>query len=362
VFLEGRSCHNKTGTLLEGIANWGVEKQTLTEEEILNNAREAVRWYVANGCLSIRTHVDTTLPSLINLKALLRLREEIKDTVDLQIVAFPQDGIFTDPAFAGLMERAVEMGADVVGGIPHNEFTREDGVADVEFAFNLAEKKGLRIDIHCDETGDAQSRFVEVMAKETIRRGLQGRVTASHTTAMHNYDNDYAFKLLGILKRADMQMVTNPFDNSVLQNRNDGYPRRRGHTRVDQLLARGVNVGIGHDSIMDPWYPLGRASLLQAANLFLHYGHFSGFDQVNTLFDLVTVNNARILGLTDYGIAVGKPATLALLDAKDEAEAIRLESPCRAVISRGRVVARTQPAQTTVQLCGADKSVDFKRS
>ncbi|MCK9169962.1 MAG: amidohydrolase family protein, partial [Treponema sp.] len=233
VFLEGRTVHNKTGTLLEGIANWGIEKETLTEDEILANARKAVRWYIANGVLKIRTHVDTTLKSLINLRALLRLKEEVKEFVDIQIVAFPQDGIFTDPSFSVLMEEAVKDGCGVVGGIPHNEFTREDGVRDVLRAFDLAEKYGCLIDIHCDETGDPESRFIEVMAKETINRGLQGRVTASHATAMHNYNNDYAFKLIGILKRAGMNVVTNPFDNSVLQNRNDGYPRHRGHTRVD---------------------------------------------------------------------------------------------------------------------------------
>ncbi len=361
VFLDGRNTYNRSGTLLEGIKNWGTEKLTLTEEEIYQNALRAVRWYVANGTLKIRTHVDTTLESLINVRALTKLRDDVKDTVDIQIVAFPQDGIFTAEPFAELMERSLKMGCDVVGGIPHNELTREDGVKDVEYAFELAEKYGCLVDIHCDETGDAQSRFVETMARETIRRGMQGRVTASHTTAMHNYDNDYAFKLIGILARADMQMVTNPFDNSVLQNRNDGYPRRRGHTRADELLARGVNVCIGHDSIMDPWYPMGKASMLAAANLFMHYGHFSGHDQIPVLFDMITGNSARALRAQDsYGIGVGKPADFVVLDAKDEYDAIRLESECLFVVRGGRVVSRAEPAVRRVTLAGRESAVTFK--
>ena len=363
VFLEGRTVHNKTGTLLEGIANWGIEKETLTEDEILANARKAVRWYIANGVLKIRTHVDTTLKSLINLRALLRLKEEVKEFVDIQIVAFPQDGIFTDPSFSVLMEEAVKDGCGVVGGIPHNEFTREDGVRDVLRAFDLAEKYGCLIDIHCDETGDPESRFIEVMAKETINRGLQGRVTASHATAMHNYNNDYAFKLIGILKRAGMNVVTNPFDNSVLQNRNDGYPRHRGHTRVDELLKRGVNVCIGHDSIMDPWYPMGKASMLSAANLFLHYGHFSGYDEIPSLFDMITVNSAKTMCVeNEYGIEKGKAADLIILDAPDEYEAIRLESECLYVIRHGTVISECTPARRVLHTGTETHEVTFSRS
>jgi cytosine deaminase len=275
-------------------------------------------------------------------------------------VAFPQDGIFTAPEAQDLMKKAVDMGADVVGGIPHNEFTREDGVQDVIFAFDLAESRNLLIDIHVDETGDDQSRFVEVMAKETILRGMEGRVTASHTTAMHNYNNDYAFKLIGILNRARMNMITNPFDNSVLQNRTDGYPRRRGHTRVDELIARGVNVSIGHDSIMDSWYPMGKGSMLQGANLLLHTAHMSGYSQMDDLFDMITVNSAKTMNLDDYGIESGNSADLIILDAKDEMEAIRLESECLYVIRKGEIVMETKPAERVFRPETENRKIDFK--
>ena len=352
---------NMSGTLLEGIQIWGERKPHLTKEILKQNAIEAIKWEVANGTLRIRTHADTTDPTLLTLESLLEVKDEVKDLVDLQIVAFPQDGIYTSPEGVALMKRAMEMGADVVGGIPHNEFTREDGVQDVEFVFELAEKYQALIDIHVDETGDDQSRFVEVMAKETINRGMQGLVTASHTTAMHNYNNDYCFKLLGILKRADMNMITNPFDNSVLQNRTDGYPRKRGHTRVDELLARGVNVSIGHDSIMDPWYPLGVGSMIQAANLLVHTAHMSGYDQFSQLMDMITINSAKTMHIEDtYGIEVGKPADFVILDAKTDMEAIRLVCECLYVVRRGKVVSETKPASRLLNFKGQEESIDFK--
>ncbi len=351
---------NTSGTLLEGIQIWGERKKALTKDIIKKNAMEAIKWEVANGTLKIRTHADTTDPSLLTVEALVELREEVKELVDLQIVAFPQDGIYTSPDGLTLLKKALDMGADVVGGIPHNEFTREDGVDDVLSVFELAEKRDLLVDIHVDETGDDQSRFVEVMAKETIVRGMSGRVTASHTTAMHNYNNDYAFKLLGIIKRSGMHMITNPFDNSVLQNRTDGYPRRRGHTRVDELLDRGINVCIGHDSIMDPWYPLGRGSMLQAANLLFHTAHMSGLEQIKQLFDMITVYSAKTMNLNDYGIAVGNSADLIILDAESEMEAIRLESECLYVIRKGRVVMKTRPAERVFNPSSDKERIDFK--
>lgn len=361
VLSVGDPRYNMTGTLLEGIQIWGERKPDLTKEIIKKNAIEAIKWEVANGTLKIRTHADTTDPTLLTVESLLEVKDEMKDLVDLQIVAFPQDGVYTSPEGEKLMRRALDMGADVVGGIPHNEFTREDGVRDVEFAFELAEKYHRLIDIHVDETGDDQSRFVEVMAKLAINNGMQGLVTASHTTAMHNYNNDYAFKLIGILKRAGMNMITNPFDNSVLQNRTDGYPRRRGHTRVDELHSRGVNVSIGHDSIMDPWYPMGKGSMLQAANLLLHTAHMSGYDQIPALFDMITVNSARTMNIQDqYGIEEGKPADLIVLDAKTEMDAIRLMSECLYVIRKGKCVAATAPAVRKLSFNDVVQEIDFK--
>lgn len=361
VLSVGDPRYNDSGTLLEGIQIWGERKPYLTKEIIKRNAIEAIKWEVANGTLKIRTHADTTDPTLLTVESLLEVKEEMKELVDLQIVAFPQDGIFTSPNGLILMERSLQMGVDVVGGIPHNEFTREDGVKDVETVFNLAERFNALIDIHVDETGDDQSRFVEVMAKETINRGWQGRVTASHTTAMHNYNNDYAFKLLGILKRAEMNMITNPFDNSVLQNRTDGYPRRRGHTRVDELLARGVNVSIGHDSIMDPWYPMGKGSMLQAANLLMHTAHMSGYRQIPQLLDMITINSAKTMHIeNEYGLEVGKPADMVILDAATEFDAIRLMSECLYVIRKGKVVSKTEPAKRQFTFQGEERNIDFK--
>lgn len=355
--------YNESGTLLEGIRIWGERKSGLTRQVIVDNAVEAVLWEFANGVQFIRTHADATDPKLLTVEALLEVKDRVKDLVDIQIVAFPQDGVFTTPDGEKLMRRAMDIGADVVGGIPHNEFTREDGVRDVEFAFALAERHSAMIDIHCDETGDDQSRFVEVMAKLAIAGGMGERVTASHATAMHNYNNDYAFKLLGVAKRAKMNFITNPFDNSVLQNRTDGYPRRRGHTRVDEMTERSVNVCIGHDSIMDPWYPMGKGSMLQAANLLMHTAHMSGFGQIGALFDMITDNSARTLQVEDrYGIAPGRPANLVVFDAENEFDAIRLGSECLFVIRGGAVALRTVPARRSLDFAGFRRDVDFRAS
>ncbi len=352
--------YNMSGTLLEGIQIWGERKPNLTKEIIKRNAIKAIKWEVANGTLKIRTHADVCDPRLLGVRALLEVREEMKDLVDLQIVAFPQDGIFAFKDGEKLIEEALKMGVDVVGGIPHNELTREDGVRDIEYVFELAQKYNCLVDVHCDETGDDQSRFVEVMAKLTIDNDMHGRVTASHTTAMHNYNNDYAFKLIGILKRADMNMITNPFDNAVLQNRTDGYPRKRGHTRVEEMLDRAVNVCIGHDSIMDPWYPLGKGSMLQAANLLLHYAHLSGYDEIYKLYDMITNYSAKALNIQDdYGIEVGKTADMIILNANDEMDAIRLLSECLYVIRKGNVVAATKPAKSEVIFDEITEHIDF---
>ncbi len=360
VLSVGDPRYNRSGTLLEGIQIWGDRKPNLTKEVIKKNAIQAIKWAVANGTLKIRTHADTTDPTLITAQALLEVKEEMKDLVDIQVVAFPQDGIFATKNGDKLMERAMEMGCDVVGGIPHNELTREDGVRDIEFVFELAKKYNALIDVHCDETGDDQSRFVEVMAKLTIDNNMKGLVTASHTTAMHNYNNDYAYKLIGILKRADMNMITNPFDNSVLQNRTDGYPRKRGHTRVDELNSRGVNVSIGHDSVMDPWYPLGKYSMLMAANLLVHTAHMSGYEQFSHLLDMITINSAKTLNVeNEYGIEVGKPADMVILNADNDMDAIRLMSECLYVIRKGNIVSTTEPAKSKVIIQGITEHIDF---
>ncbi len=359
VLTVGQPRHNLSGSLFEGIAIWGERVKDLTVEDVKRRVAQVLRWQVANGVLFVRSHVDVCDPKLTALRALLEVREEFADQITLQLVAFPQQGIQSFPDGEALMRRAIEMGADVVGGIPHFELTREYGEQSVKFAVALAHEFNKQVDIHCDETDDEHSRFLEVLAAETIRLNMQGRVTASHTTAMHSYNNAYAGRLIVNVARAGLHMVTNPLDNAVLQGRFDHYPIRRGHTRVKELLAAGVNVCLGHDSVMDPWYPLGKADPLQAAFTLAHYGQMSGFEEIRTLIDMITVNGARALGLTDYGLEAGCRADLVLFDAPSESDAIRLMAPRRLVIRGGKVVARTEPARHSVMWKGKDEPVDF---
>ena len=356
----GKPRYNMSGTLIEGINIWGERMVGLTKETIKQNARDVIKWEVANGSMFLRSHVDATEPTGVVVEALLEVKEEMKDLCDLQLVAFPQECIFTFPEAPRMMEDCMKKGCDVVGGLPYMEYSPEDGLRDVKFVFDLAEKYGAMIDIHCDENTDDQSRYVEAMARETIVRGMQGRVTASHTTAMHNYNNDYAFKLMGFLKKAEMNMITNPFANSCLQNRTDGYPRHRGHTRVDELLANGINVCIGSDDIMDPWYPMGKGSPLAGAYLLMNYAQLSGYSQVPQLIDMITCNSAKTMCLKGYGLKVGNPANMIVLDAESEFDAIRLQSECLWVIRNGRVVSHTEPARRTVTFRGQDEKIDFK--
>jgi cytosine deaminase len=360
VLTVGQPRPNLSGSLFEGIAIWADRVKSLTVEDVKRRAGKVLRWQLANGVQHVRTHVDVCDPELRALRALVELRQEIGDQMDLQLVAFPQQGIFSYEGGPELMRRAVGLGADVVGGIPHYELTRELGVKSVEFTFALAAEHGLSVDIHCDETDDDHSRFVEVMAAETIRLGMAGRVTASHTTAMHSYNNAYAYRLIRNLARAGMHMVTNPLDNSVLQGRFDSYPIRRGHTRVKELMEAGINVCIGHDSVMDPWYPLGYGDPVQAAFVLAHYGQMSGAEELPRLIDMITRNPARALGLEDYGLREGGPADLVAFDAPSEVDTIRLVPRRRLVLRRGRVVARTEPARTTVVWNGREEPVDFQ--
>lgn len=359
VLTAGEPRPNMTGSLFEGIAIWSDRVRRLTVEDVKARARTVLRWQLANGVLHVRSHVDVCDHDLRALRGLVELRNEVGDQLDIQLVAFPQQGIYSFEGGESLMRKAVELGADAVGGIPHYELTREYGERSIRFAMELAAEHGLRVDIHCDETDDDQSRFLEVMAAETLRLGLSGRVTASHTTAMHSYGNAYAYRLIDNVKRAGLHMVTNPLDNSVLQGRFDSYPIRRGHTRVKELLAAGVNVCLGHDSVMDPWYPLGYADPLQAAFVLVHYGQMSGQSELETLFEMITTRPAQALGITNYGLSEGSPADLVVFDASSELDALRLGAPRRLVLRGGKVVARTQPAQTTVVWDGTEEPVDF---
>jgi cytosine/creatinine deaminase len=348
---------NESGTLFEGIQIWSERKKTLSHEDVVARATRLLKWQAAQGVLHVRTHADVTDPEFTGLKALLEVKEKVRGWVDVQIVAFPQEGMLSYPKGVALMEEALMLGADVVGGIPHYEHTREMGVESVKESFRLAEKHHKPIDIHCDETDDPHSRFLEVMAAEAIRTGMGARVTASHTTAFGSYDNAYAFKLMGFLREANINFVANPLINITLQGRYDTYPKRRGITRVKELWQNGLNVSLGYDDIMDPWYPLGTGGMLQPAHMAVHACHMTSRKEVMACFDMVTENAARTLGVDDYGITEGNPANLVLVDAPDRWDAIRRLAPTTLVIKDGEVIAQTRPPET--RLMG--EAVDFQR-
>lgn len=350
---------NESGTLQEAITIAAERKQLVTKDEIKQLAKKVITWLVANGVLHIRAHTDFS-PDFIKLQAILELKEELRNYVDIQIVAFPQEGLFTIKGADELLEEAVKMGADVIGGLPQAEITREDGIEQIRYIFNLAEKYGKLIDIHTDETGDSQSRYLEVIAKYALNFGMPGRVTASHTTALHNYQNDYAQKVISHVKQAEMNIVTNPFSNTILQNRFDGYPKYRGVTRIDELLAADVNVSVGNDNIMDPFGPLGKGSMLQAVHLLAHIAHFTNNEQLKALFAMITTNGAKTLYKKEYGIKEGFQANCIVLDAENESEAIRLTSECLYVIRNGEIIVKTEPAKRKLQLGTDSFYVDFK--
>ncbi|GIW35701.1 cytosine deaminase [Meiothermus sp.] len=358
ILTEGDPRPNRSGSLWEGIAIWAERVKRLSREDVRARVLKALPWFVAHGVTHIRTHVDVCDPSLTALKALLEIKAEVAGLIDLQIVAFPQLGMFSFEGGDELVRKAVETGADVIGGIPHYEITREYGVQSVKFALSLAHETGLPVDIHCDETDDDQSRFLETMAAETLRLRLSGRVAASHTTAMHSYNNAYADKLIGNVRRAGLHIIGNPPDNAVLQGRFDHYPIRRGLTRVKELLAAGVNVAAGHDSVMDPWYPMGKGDPLHTAFVLLHLGLMSGREDREQLFPMLTSRPAAIWqgrlvrggeGLEGHAVAVGNPADLVVWPVPTEDDAIRTLPMRRYVLKRGKVVAETRPEVSYVQ-------------
>ncbi|WP_105610066.1 cytosine deaminase [Cronobacter malonaticus] len=335
---------NMSGTLFEGIERWGQRKATITHEDTKRRAHATIGMLRDHGIQHVRTHVDVTDPTLAALKAMLEVKEEARHLIDLQIVAFPQEGIESFPQGRALMEQAVEMGADVVGGIPHFENTREQGVSSVKFLMELAERTGCLVDVHCDETDDAQSRFLEVLAEETRVRGMGARVTASHTVAMGSYDNAYCSKLFRLLKRAGLSFVSCPTESIHLQGRFDTWPKRRGVTRVAELDRAGLNVCFGQDSIKDPWYPLGNGNILRVLDAGLHICHMMGYEDLKRSLDFVTDNSARAMNLGDnYGLCEGRPANLVVLDAPDDYEVVRRQAKARYSVRHGKVILRREP-------------------
>ena len=351
----GQPNWNQSGTLFEGIERWAERKSLLSHEDVKSRAWKTLKWQIANGVQYVRTHVDVSDPTLTALKAMLEVKKEIAPWVDLQIVAFPQEGILSYPNGEKLLDQAMEMGADVVGGIPHFEFTREYGVESMHIAFDIARKYNKQIDIHCDEIDDEQSRFVETVAALALKYDMGEKVTASHTTAMHSYNNAYASRLFRLLKMSKIHFVANPLVNIHLQGRFDTYPKRRGVTRVKEMLKNNINVCFGHDDVFDPWYPLGTANMLQVLHMGLHVCQLMGYGQINDGLKLVTENSAKALGLTDYGIQEGNSANFIVLPAENGFDAVRRQVPTRYSIRHGKVISETQLAKTTIHLSDSEQ-------
>ena len=353
---------NASGTLLEGIALWGELKPHLMQEALVERALAYCDWAVAKGLLAIRSHVDICDPRLLAVEALLEVKRRVAPYLDLQLVAFPQDGALRDPQAMDKLQRALAMGVDVVGGIPHFERTMADGALSVKLLCELAAARGKLVDMHCDESDDPLSRHIETLAFETQRLGLHGRVTGSHCTSMHSMDNYYVSKLLPLIAEAGVSIISNPLINITLQGRHDSYPKRRGMTRVPELLAHGVTVAFGHDCVMDPWYSLGSADMLEVASMGLHVAQMTSQAAMRQCFEAVTTSPAKIMHLEGYGITKGCHADFVLLQAQDPIEAIRLRATRLQVFRRGKRVAQTPAATASLDLPGRPATTSLMHS
>ncbi|MBN3728165.1 cytosine deaminase [Burkholderia sp. Ac-20379] len=344
---------NRSGTLFEGIERWSQRKATITHADTKARAHTAIAMLRDHGIQHVRTHVDVTDPTLAALAAMLEVKAEARGLIDLQIVAFPQEGIESFDGGRALMTRAIEMGADVVGGIPHFENTREQGVSSIQFLMELAERSGCLVDVHCDETDDPHSRFLEVLAEAARVRGMGARVTASHTTAMGSYDNAYCSKLFRLLKRSGINFISCPTESIHLQGRFDTFPKRRGVTRVGELDRAGINVCFGQDSIQDPWYPLGNGNILRVLDAGLHICHMMGYDELQRCLDFVTDHSAKALSLGErYGLEAGRSANLLVLDATSDYDAVRRQVKPLVSVRAGRVILRREPERIAYPQAG----------
>jgi cytosine/creatinine deaminase len=361
VLTYGNPRVNESGTLLEGIRLWGELRPGLVHDDIIRRALAYCDWAIAKGLLAIRSHVDTSDPRLLAVEALLDVKKRVAPFIDLQLVAFPQDGVLRSPGGVDNLKRALDMGVDVVGGIPHFERTMGEGAASVRLLCEIAAERGKPVDMHCDETDDPMSRHVETLAFETHRLGLQGRVTGSHCTSMHSMDNDYASKLLALIAEGGVNIVANPLINITLQGRHDSYPKRRGMTRVPELMDAGVTVAFGHDCVMDPWYPMGSGDMLDVAHMGLHVAQMTSQSGIRACFAAVTSNAAKVMLLEGYGIERGCDASFVLLQARDVAEAIRLRAHRLNVWRKGLLLADASPVASRLHVGGSASQVPFTR-
>jgi cytosine/creatinine deaminase len=349
---------NVSGTLLEGIALWGELRSIVTREELVGRALRYCDLAVTQGLLFIRSHVDTSDPKLVTVEALLEVKERVKSYIDLQLVAFPQDGYYRAKDGVASLNKALDMGVDVVGGIPHFERTTEEGHASVEALCRIAADRGLPVDMHCDETDDPMSRHIETLAAETVRFGLQGRVAGSHLTSMHSMDNYYVSKLIPLMAEAKINVIPNPLINIMIQGRHDTYPKRRGLTRVRELMEAGLNVSFGHDCVMDPWYSMGSGDMLEVGHMAIHVAQMAGVEDKKKIYNGLTINAAKTLGLEGYGLAKGCNGDLIVLQAADTLEALRLKPNRLAVVRRGQVIARSAPRVAELFLNGRPLRID----
>lgn len=332
---------NVSGTLQEAIEIIWEKKRKYTVADVVKRAGEVIKLATLNGTTRMRTHADVdTIGGLTPIKGLLAVREKFKNIMDIQIVAFPQEGILRDPGTEELMRKAMELGANLVGGMPHHERPYSEARPHIDICFEIAKEFDADIDMHVDETDDPNSRSLEYLAEKTVKENYQGRVTAGHTCALAAYPDEYAKKVIQKVKLADINMITNPVTNLVIQGRNDKQPIRRGITRVKELLAAGVNVTFGQDCVNDAFYPFGKADMLEVANISAHAAQLTMPDEIETVFEMMTTNAARTLGvLDDYGIAIGKRANLVIIDASSPKDAIRRQPDRRWVIKGGKMIA-----------------------
>ena len=349
---------NKSGTLLEGIQLWGELKPSLTKEAIKNRARKLCKWAIARGTLTIRSHVDVSGENLLAVDALLEIKDEMKDYIDLQLVAFPQDGLLRSNCLNNLI-KSLDMGVDVIGGIPHFERTMDDGSESIKILCELAEKRGLLVDMHCDESDDPNSRHIETLTYHTNRLKMNGRVAGSHLTSMHSMDNYYFSKLIGLMIEAEINVIPNPLINITIQGKHDNYPKRRGMTRVPEQIKAGLNVAFGHDCVMDPWYPLGSHDMLEVAHMALHIAHMTGINEMISCFDAVTTSAAKVLHLDKYGLKKGSYGDIVILQCKDKIEALRLKPARLHVIKRGNIISSTNPTEYKLNIEGNSEFTDL---
>ena len=349
---------NVSGTLLEGIALWSELKPVQTVEQIIERALRYCDLAVSMGIGAIRSHVDICDNTLKGVEALLEVQKKVAQYLDLQLVAFPQDGIFRDPDAKTNLINALDKGVDVVGGIPHFERTMQDGTDSIKYLCEIAAERGLMVDMHCDESDDPHSRHIETLAFETSRLGLNGRVSGSHLTSMHSMDNYYVSKLIPLMVEAEIHAIPNPLINIMLQGRHDSYPKRRGQTRVPELRDAGINIGFGSDCVMDPWYSLGKADMLDVAHMGLHVGQLSSRLDMEWCFDAVTTNSAKIMGLEGYGLKKGCKANMVILQANDRIDAIRLRANRLSVIRAGKIISSSEPFVAELDLPGRPKKLN----